>query len=65
MAQKNNEASIKNLKTQIGYLSHQVAAALKEGLLEYTCDNPKNEKFITIKVEGKTSEVNGEIEEEN
>ncbi|KAK2410681.1 hypothetical protein QL285_046032 [Trifolium repens] len=48
LAQKNNEASIKNLETQIGQLSRQVAATQNGGFGGNTVDNPKNESCKAI-----------------
>ncbi|KAK2436917.1 hypothetical protein QL285_021877 [Trifolium repens] len=48
LAQKNNEASIKNLETQIGQLSRQVAATQNGGFGGNTVDNPKNESCNAI-----------------
>ncbi|KAK2370199.1 hypothetical protein QL285_083268 [Trifolium repens] len=48
LAQKNNEASIKNLETQIGQLSRQVATTQNGGFGGNTVDNPKNESCKAI-----------------
>jgi hypothetical protein len=51
VANKNTEASIKNLETQIGQLSRQFAASQNNGFEGSTKDNPRNEncKAITLR----------------
>ncbi|MCI01307.1 hypothetical protein A2U01_0022332, partial [Trifolium medium] len=50
IANKNHEASIKNLETQIGQLSRQFVASQNNGFEGSTKDNPRNENCKAIKL---------------
>lgn len=50
---RNNDASIKNLETQIGQLSRQIVAlpSLSGGFTGNTIDNPKNETCKVVEID--------------
>ncbi|GAU10453.1 hypothetical protein TSUD_419230, partial [Trifolium subterraneum] len=48
VANKNHEASIKTLETQIGQLSRQLSATQNKGFEGSTIDNPRNESCMAI-----------------